>query len=83
MSTKELGLTGLALTLLAFWEAAIGEIPFGLFTIHAESQPLLFTSLMIAQLLLAALWLAMASKRWSEQHQQQTKRKETAFHSTH
>ncbi len=84
MSSKELGMTGLALTLLAFWEAAIGEIPFGLFSIHADSQPLLFTSLMIAQLLLAAFWLAVASKRWSDQREQQRQQsKETALYSTH
>lgn len=84
MSSKELGLTGLALTMLAFWEAAIGEIPLGLFTIHADSQPILFTSLMIAQLLLASFWLAVASKRWSDQRQKQRKQdKEAAIYSTY
>jgi hypothetical protein len=48
-------LTGLALTLLAFWEVAIGEIPLGLLSVDHADQRSLFSAIIVCKLLLAAL----------------------------
>jgi hypothetical protein len=55
MRASEMILTGLALSLLAFWEVAIGEIPLGLFSIDHAGERSLFSAIIVFKLLLSAL----------------------------
>lgn len=55
MRASEMILTGLALSLLAFWEVAIGEIPLGLFSIGHADERSLFSAIIVCKLLLSAL----------------------------
>lgn len=58
MTTKEIGLTGLALSLLAFWELSIGEIPLGLYAISHADKPLIFGTIILLKLLLASILIS-------------------------
>ena len=57
MRAEEMTLTGLALSLLAYWELDIAAIPLGLFSISHAAQTSLLTGLILLQLSVAALLL--------------------------
>ncbi len=59
MQAREKILTGLALSLLAYWEMGIGEIPLGLFSISHTDQSLLFPSLILLKLLVSATLISL------------------------
>jgi len=58
MTAKEMGLTGLAVVLLAFWELTISEIPLGLFSIRQDEHVVIFDAILLGELLLASILIS-------------------------
>lgn len=58
MHAKEMILTGLCLSLLAYWELDIAEIPLGLFSISHTGHPAFYTGIILLKLFLSALLLS-------------------------
>jgi len=70
MHAKEMGLTGLALSLLAGWEISIGEIPLGLFSISYSGHSTLFATVITIKLLVSATLLTRSLLRLNMMPQQ-------------
>lgn len=68
MHGKEMTLTGLALSLLAYWELSIGAIPLGLFNISHAEQRLLFSGIIVVKLLLSTFLLSRGVLRLAGEH---------------
>lgn len=71
MKAKEMGLTALALVLLAYWELMIGEIPLGLFSIRYVEHQLTFCTVLTLKLLFASFLISRAILLHQGQHGQQ------------
>lgn len=63
MYAKEMILTGVSLSLLVYWELAIGEIPLGLFSISHVDQAMLFSGIILIKLLLSAVLISLGLRR--------------------
>lgn len=80
MHTKEKILTGLALSLLAFWELSIAEIPLGLFSISHSGQATLFTGIILLKLLVAAMLLSRGLMNFVGKYSSRLKTKHLHLH---
>ncbi len=63
MQAKEMILTGVSLSLLAYWELGIGEIPLGLFSISHSTHTLLFSSIILLKLLISAVLISLGLRQ--------------------
>ena len=63
MQAKEMILTGVSLSLLAYWELGIGEIPLGLFSISHGTHALLFSSIILLKLLISAVLITLGLRQ--------------------
>lgn len=71
MKAKEMGLTALALVLLAYWELMIGEIPLGLLSISYAEHQVSFCAVLTLKLLFASFLISRAILLHQGQHTQQ------------
>lgn len=63
MHAKEMILTGASLSLLAYWELGIGEIPLGLFSISHSTHALLFSSIILLKLIGSAVLISLGLRQ--------------------
>lgn len=63
MHAKEMILTGASLSVLAYWELGIGEIPLGLISISHSSATALFSSIIVLKLLVSAVLITLGLRQ--------------------